>query len=364
MKNEHTPEQPIASFQVITDTHVREEADHIHNRHLDQALADIATFSQGSSGIMHVGDVTDRGLPSEYRELQRIWKQHAESLPDIRYTVGNHDIGAVVWQDPPIVLLEMKDDEVAELLEQEADMELVTKQTAAESAALIEKLSGGTYTLSAVTSEQEGQDGGPISSGVDPITVAGLWQRRLSDFEGTTGMRGSYHDHWIDGYHYIFLGTEQPHPKDCDMSAEQLEWLDAKLSEHATLDHPLFLFLHQPLMDTVAGSLKEQGWYGVNQDAELKAVLANYPQVILFSGHTHWQLEAQHTMYDGAGHMPTMFNASSVGYLWTDQDEHLEGSEGLHVEVYKDRVVVKGRNFVTSEWIEGAEFTVSYPVEG
>lgn len=61
MGNEHTPEQPLASFQVITDTHVRDEADHIHNRHLDQALADIATFSQGSSGIMHVGDVTDRG---------------------------------------------------------------------------------------------------------------------------------------------------------------------------------------------------------------------------------------------------------------------------------------------------------------
>jgi len=325
MRNEHIFEQPLATFQVITDTHVRDEADHIHNRHLEQALADIATFSQGSSGIMHVGDVTDRGLPSEYRELQRIWKQQAESLPDIRYTVGNHDIGAVVWQDPPIVLLEMKAYEVAELL------------------------------------EQEGQD---ISEEAASITVAGLWQRRLSDFEGTTGMRGSYHDHWIDGYHYIFLGTEQPHPKDCDMSTEQLEWLDAKLSERATLDHPIFLFLHQPLMDTVAGSLKEQGWYGVNQDAELKAVLAKYPQAILFSGHTHWQLEALHTMYDGAGHMPTMFNASSVGYLWTDQDEHLEGSEGLHVEIYKDRVVVRGRNFVTGEWIEGAAFTVSYPVEG
>lgn len=148
------------------------------------------------------------------------------------------------------------------------------------------------------------------------------------------------------------------------MSTEQLDWLDAKLSERATLDHPIFLFLHQPLMDTVAGSLKEQGWYGVNQDAELKEVLAKYPQAILFSGHTHWQLEAKHTMYDGAGHMPTMFNASSVGYLWTDEDEHLEGSEGLHVEIYKDRVVVKGRDFVAGEWIEGVEFTVRYPVEG
>ena len=50
--------------------------------------------------------MTDRGLPSEYRELQRIWKKHVVSFSYNSYTVGNHDIGAVVWQDPPIVLLE------------------------------------------------------------------------------------------------------------------------------------------------------------------------------------------------------------------------------------------------------------------
>ncbi|KQY79936.1 metallophosphoesterase [Paenibacillus sp. Root52] len=358
MKNEHLPELPLASFQVITDTHVRDDADHIHNRHLEQALADIATFSQGSSGIMHVGDVTDRGLPGEYRELERILKQHAENLPDIRYTVGNHDIGAIVFQDPPLPLMAMTSAEVAELLEQDKHVEPTITQTRAESAALVEQLSRGLYTVPAHVSSE----GKPVPSEIEPITIAELWHRRLSDFEVTTGMKRSYHDHWINGYHYIFLGTEQPHPKDCELSAEQLVWLELTLSEHAMPDHPIFLFLHQPLMNTVAGSMKEQGWYGVNQDAELKAVLTQYPQAILFTGHTHWQLEAQRTMYDGEGHMPTMFNASSVGYLWTDQDEHLEGSEGLHVEIYKDRVVVKGRNFVTGEWIEGAEFTVHYPV--
>ncbi|WP_145408970.1 metallophosphoesterase family protein [Paenibacillus xylanexedens] len=365
MKNEHLPELPLASFQVITDTHVRDDADHIHNRHLVKALADIATFSQGSSGIMHVGDVTDRGLPAEYRELERILKQHAENLPDIRYTVGNHDIGAVVFQNPPLILVEMTADEVAELLEQDEVLDSATgfakTQTAAELAAIIKQLTGGMYTLPS-SLEPDEQLISEEAAGVDSITVAELWHRRMQHFEDTTGMRGTYHNHWIDGYHYIFLGTEQPHPKDCELSAEQLVWLELTLSEHATADRPIFLFLHQPLMNTVAGSMKEQGWYGVNQDAELKAILAQYPQVILFTGHTHWQLEAPRTMYDGEGHMPTMFNASSVGYLWTDQDEHLEGSEGLHVEIYKDRVVVKGRNFVTGEWIEGAEFTVHYPV--
>lgn len=71
-------------------------------------------------------------------------------------------------------------------------------------------------------------------------------------------------------------------------------------------------------------------------------------------GHTHWQLQAPHTMCDGAGQMPAVFNVSSVAYLWTDEDEHLEGSEGLYVEMYKDRVVVKGRNFTAGKWIEGA----------
>jgi hypothetical protein len=331
MGNENKHEQPIISFQVITDTHVREHADHIHNRHLEKALEDIASYSHGSSGIMHVGDVTDRGLPQEYQELQRILGAHGESLPPIRYTVGNHDIGAILWGDPPLNLTTMTQHEVGEVLGYSGDMGQV-----------------------------EAHD---IEENQNSISIEELWHKRLSDFTAITGMNGSYHDHWIDGYHYIFLGTEQPHPKDCDMSADQLQWLETKLSEQALPEQPIFVFLHQPLMDTVAGSMKEQGWYGVNQDAALKAVLSRYPQVILFSGHTHWQLEAQHTMYEGGGQLPTMFNASSVAYLWTDEDEHLEGSESLHVDVYRDRVVVKGRNHVTGSWIEGAEYTVHYPVK-
>ncbi|MFS0872585.1 metallophosphoesterase family protein [Paenibacillus xylanilyticus] len=328
MENEHNLEQPLVSFQVITDTHVRDQADHIYNRHLEKALADITSYAKDSSGIMHVGDVTDRGLPEEYQELQRILDTQRDALPEIRYTVGNHDIGAILWQDPPLNLTTMTPHEVGEVL-----------------------------------GHPERMDEGNNTTGDAPITTEGLWQKRLNDFTATTGMKGSYHDHWIHGYHYIFLGSEQPHPKDCDMSAEQLAWLETTLSEQASPDRPIFVFLHQPLMDTVAGSMKDQGWYGVNQDAEVKAVLSRYPQVILFSGHTHWQLEAPRTMVEGVGQLPTMFNAASVAYLWTDEDEHLEGSQGLQVDVYADRVVVKGRDYVKGTWIEGAEYTISYPVK-
>ncbi|MGF9699409.1 metallophosphoesterase family protein [Paenibacillus sp. MABNR03] len=328
MENGHHLEQPLVSFQVITDTHVRDQADHIYNRHLEKALADITSYAKDSSGIMHVGDVTDRGLPEEYQELQRILDTQRDALPEIRYTVGNHDIGAILWQDPPLNLTTMTPYEVGEVL-----------------------------------GHPERMGEGNNTTGDAPITTEGIWQKRLNDFTATTGMKGSYHDHWIHGYHYIFLGSEQPHPKDCDMSAEQLAWLETTLSEQASPDRPIFVFLHQPLMDTVAGSMKDQGWYGVNQDAEVKSVLSRYPQVILFSGHTHWQLEAPRTMVEAGGQLPTMFNAASVAYLWTDEDEHLEGSQGLQVDVYADRVVVKGRNYVTGTWIEGAEYTIPYPVK-
>ncbi|WP_345773389.1 hypothetical protein [Paenibacillus sp. 19GGS1-52] len=111
----------------------------------------------------------------------------------------------------------------------------------------------------------------------------GHWESRLALYETETGMTGPYHDHWIDGYHFIFLGTEQGLRTFCNLSIQQLQWLDHQLEEQSAADKPVFLFLHQPLKDTVAGSLESQGWYGVTQDEELKSILAKYPQTLLFT---------------------------------------------------------------------------------
>nr|WP_225446453.1 metallophosphoesterase [Paenibacillus rhizovicinus] len=186
------------------------------------------------------------------------------------------------------------------------------------------------------------------------------WQERLPRFMAMTGTAGLYHDHWIDGYHFIFLGTETGNEGFADLSQEQLDWLDAKLGEAASPDKPVFVFLHQPLMNTVAGSLEAQNWYGVTQDEELKAVLSKHQQAILFTGHTHWELGSPHTFFEGAGRLPAMFNASSVAYLWTDDDAHKDGSQGYYVDVYTDRVLVRGRDFERGEWVASAQFQIGY----
>lgn len=189
----------------------------------------------------------------------------------------------------------------------------------------------------------------------------GNWESRLGMYTSQTGMSGPYHDHWVNGYHFIMLGTEQGLPKFCDLSSEQLDWLEHKLGEQASPDQPIFLFLHQPLKDTVAGSLESQDWYGVTQDTELKEILSRYPQTLLFTGHTHWELEVDNTMFPGDGEIATMFNAASVAYLWTNEDKHKEGSQGFYVEVYSDKVLVRGRDFKTGSWIEAAHYEVFYP---
>lgn len=319
--------RPLVSFQVITDTHVTADPQHIHNLHWEKALADIASYGQPSLGVMHVGDVTDHGLEAEYQEMHRIWKKYRDQLPPFFFTMGNHDVGDFIWEEAPQELTGLTGQQLLELWEQ---------------------------YQSQMTAESD-----PANK--DNAATQELWQRRIGNFNEATGTSGSYHDHWLGGYHFIFIGTEQPLSKDCHLSTVQLEWLDSTLAASGDRTRPIFLFLHQPLMNTVSGSLEEQGWYGVHQDEALRHILSGYPQVILFTGHTHWQLGSPHTMYDGQGQMATMFNASSVGYLWTDEDEYLEGSECYYVDIYEHGVHVRGRNLINGTWIEQADYTVTYP---
>lgn len=181
----------------------------------------------------------------------------------------------------------------------------------------------------------------------------------LNQFLSYTNTPAEYHDHWIEGFHFIFLGTEEGLEIFCTLSDKQLSWLEEKLSEQAS-EQPIFVFLHQPLVNTVAGSSDSQNWYGVTEDKQLREILRKYPQVILFTGHTHWEMESKHTLhYDPTQpEGPMMLNAASTAYLWNDQDEPIMGSQGYYVEVYPDEVKIKGRDFLRRKWIPTVEFTI------
>jgi len=182
--------------------------------------------------------------------------------------------------------------------------------------------------------------------------------------DGTTPETQNY-DCWVNGYHYVFIGSTVA-ARDAVFTKAQMEWLEDTLNKNRN-GQPIFLFLHQPMLDTVSGSSAAEGWSNVTNPTMLKDVLDKFPEVLMFNGHTHWTLDSDNCMYDGKGETASIFNTASVAYLWQSYDiptgERLDGSQGYYIQIYKDKVLVRGRDFVTGEWVSSAQFVVESDVE-
>ncbi len=172
-----------------------------------------------------------------------------------------------------------------------------------------------------------------------------------------------YFDRVIEGVHFVFLGSEAA-GVNATLSKAQLDWLEETLEADKAAGRPVFLFLHQGIMDTVAGTFAYQGWHGVNSPERLKSILAEHPEVIMFAGHSHWVLESEQSIKPADDQLPTVLNTSSCAYLWDDgcmtTNVGIVGSQGYYIYVYEDRVVFRGRNFDTGEWIASAQFVMDW----
>lgn len=182
---------------------------------------------------------------------------------------------------------------------------------------------------------------------------------RYLDYSGECWV---YHDRWIKGYHFISLGSEVSYTPALGankawLSPGQLQWLDEKIQDRYRSGKPVFLFLHQPLQGSVIGSRFRAN--AVAQDDELKKLLAAYPEVILFTSHTHFSADLPGAMYR-QGY--TIFDTASVTFPSApvkDKIQRRKGeSQGLVVEVYADRVTVRGRAFHNRRWLEGSNHTL------
>ena len=172
-----------------------------------------------------------------------------------------------------------------------------------------------------------------------------------------------YYDEEIGGYHFIYLGGEQNHLH-AYLSATQLNWFDQRMAEITKEDpnKPVFVLLHQSLYNTVSGSLPGQGWNGVANESAFRRVLKKYGQIILFNGHSHWEMNSEANMFAGTTELPTTFNTASVGYLWSSYNviggEFEKGSHCYYIKVYEDKIVLLGRDVENNLFIPGAAYVV------
>lgn len=167
----------------------------------------------------------------------------------------------------------------------------------------------------------------------------------ISTYLKFAGEERVYHSRWIKGYHFISLGSENTYTSEtgtlqASISKEQQKWLVRKLSENYKRGRSIMVFLHQHLS-------------AVKEINEVNSILSKYPEVILFSSHTHTFLEANNIAYltkpykalhTGAVHHPVRWGARGRKAL-------VEGSQGLYVEASGKKVTVKARDFLNRKWV-------------
>jgi 3',5'-cyclic-AMP phosphodiesterase len=162
-----------------------------------------------------------------------------------------------------------------------------------------------------------------------------------------------YHDTWVKGYHFISLGSEDGNSQTLNtiaafISDEQLTWFKEKLGENYQKGKPIFVFLHQPL------DYGDRNRPALEQSEQIRDILSQYPEVILFSSHTHRDLDESSVMLN---QLFTMIHTGAVNYTLIP-DANSEGGrrreyyiKGLYIEANGNNVVVKGRNIKEKQWI-------------
>jgi predicted MPP superfamily phosphohydrolase len=289
--------EPNLQMSVISDLHINRKKP---NNKFEQALLDLRDIAPNYDTIAIVGDMTEGGFEEEYQRYSDILKAFKNQSAEEFVTMGNHE-----YFEPTY-------DKISSV----SDLQLKQR-------------------FIKYTGEQ------------------------LDDI---------FYDKWIKGYHFISLAGElsleslapqsqkQPGLNDAAyLSERQYQWLEKTLSVGADPNKPIFVFLHQPIRDTVYGSMR---WHASFDDqTRLLSLLKKYPQVILFSGHSHYLLNHPKSIYqDGF----TMVNTSSVEYTWFEGGEVPTLSQGFIVNVYDDRVEFKAREFSNHTWINTTTIPIPF----
>jgi len=294
-ENDQEGQQPYLCFPVISDIHVQ-YWDAEAQKKFAAALTDLNEINPSCDALIINGDLAD-GRTNDYQGLSAILAANPHPQ-QIYYTIGNHEFYKAYYDQK------------------------------------------GNWNPSTFPNRE---------------TDKASMERFLS----FSLLPRIYYDTWIKEHHFIFLGSEQykqsnpDNNEDAYLSEAQLEWLKIALNNNYVPNKAIFVFLHQPLQGTVSGSIER----GIVQSDALRLILSQYPEVILFSGHTHWELRLTSTLVRDTF---TMVNSSSVYKPYDENDQPIgeHKSEGLYVEVYADRVLIKGRDFSAKRWISEAQYTI------
>ena len=135
----------------------------------------------------------------------------------------------------------------------------------------------------------------------------------------------------INGYHFIGVSYDD----DGESFTGKMKWLDERLSNATKEDpeKPIFVYQHPHPFLTVYGSVN---W----GDISMRAVLSKYPQVVDFSGHSHYAPSDPRSVWQGeftaigCGSLAAFMG--NLNYIEGDKDAPGKSGGAWVVEVDKD----------------------------
>ncbi|ARF67655.1 phosphohydrolase [Paenibacillus larvae subsp. pulvifaciens] len=279
---------------VMSDLHVSQGSEVA--RHLDFSLKDVKALGTRFDGLILTGDNTDGGSEEDYKELQRILGKY--KLPPIHANLGNHDFYDV-WLDKE-----------------------------------------GSWN-------RENMPNGKTDK---------MSRERFQKYFRTDK---PYHKAELNGITFLMLSQEvyiQEKPEVGEgawYSDEQMNWLKGQMKQHKN-DRPIFVMTHQPLPPKG----RDGGTHQLIMAKEFRAILKPYKHVFVFCGHRHQDLEgpAQHYVKETFHY----FHNSSLGKVMNTKFEvaDKEKAQSLYVQVFKDKVLIRGRAHDKQSWIESAEWAI------
>lgn len=139
----------------------------------------------------------------------------------------------------------------------------------------------------------------------------------------------------VNGYRFVFLGSESDNVNTSVISEAQLQWLDKVLSENDAGGKPVFVFNHHPYN------------YLENEDnaVKLERILTEHKNVFYLSGHTH----TTQTAFERFDEDSYSFNLPRCTEA-TDNSDTNDSGLGLQIYVFDNEVQVKSRRYYDSRW--------------
>jgi Icc protein len=286
---------PLLSFMILSDLHIS-LYDPLTVQHLKEALDDIKQFDSPVDTVVLTGDITDYGDEDSYKELRKILDSY--KLPPLYANMGNHDYYDI-WLDKK----------------------------------------------------------GAFSTATMPNGKSDLQSRER--FQKFFGLEKPYYAVEMKGLSLLVMSQEsyvQERPEVGEgawYSDEQLNWLKLEMAKHKD-GKPVFVMTHQPLP---ALGL-DGGSHTLIRAKQFREILKPYPNVFVFCGHRHqdFQNGSEHYVKETFHY----FHNSSVGRVLNRsfQNESKNKSQGLYVQVYKDHVTLRGREYSNRTWLKEADWNL------